>query len=100
MRRERLALWALQALVLGLPLLRGGRVPVALLVAWPIVVTLLALTIRAGRRAPGVGALAAFVALALATTVPLPPFALRLLSPATAHLYAEMLPGWPGSISA
>ena len=45
--------------------------------------------------ATGVGALAAFVALALATTLPLPPLLLGLLSPATAQLYAETLPGWP-----
>jgi hypothetical protein len=95
-RRERIVLWALQALLLGLPLVRGGNAPAAVVLAWPLVTALLALTIRAGGRAPGVGALAAFAGLALATTVPLPPLALRVLSPATARLYAEMLPGWPG----
>src|SRR5262249_11782030 len=46
--------------------------------------------------APGVVALAAFAGLALVTTVPLPPFLLGLLSPATARLYTDALPGWPG----
>src|SRR5947208_885247 len=35
-------------------------------------------------------------ALALATTVPLPPAVLRVLSPALARLTATLLPGWPG----
>jgi hypothetical protein len=98
MTRERVVLWALQGLLVGLPLLRGGRTPVAVVLGCATVVALLVATIRARapRPAPGVGVLAAFVALALATTVPLPPLALRVLSPATARLYAEMLPGWPG----
>src|SRR5207244_4347254 len=33
----------------------------------------------------------------LATTLPLTPAVLRLIAPATARLYAEMLPGWPGN---
>ncbi len=63
---------------------------------------LLAVTVRErGRRedasrAPGVLALAAFVAVALATTVPISPRLIAWLSPAAARLYAQMLPGWPG----
>src|SRR5439155_544806 len=81
--------------------LLGGRPPWTLFFAWPPTFVLLAITLRERRRrgggpAPGIGALAGFVALALGTTVPLPPALLRLLSTATARLYAEMLPGWPG----
>src|SRR5439155_402129 len=60
-------------------------------------------TLRERRRAgaapaaPGVVALAAFGVLALATTVPLPPAVLQLLEPASARLYAGLLPGWPGA---
>jgi len=97
---ERRVLLALGMLVIALPFL-GGRDPWGLALACPAVVVLLAVTARARERsvgclrAPGVGALAAFVALALLTTVPLPPGLLRLLAPHTAQLYREMLPGWP-----
>jgi O-antigen ligase len=92
---------ALQALVLGLPLMLGGRSEWALALACPLVLTLLAVTViarqwRGGPAAPALWALAGFVALALATTVPVPPALLRALAPATARLYADMLPGWPG----
>src|SRR2546425_9265699 len=68
-----------------------------------VVLVLLGLTIRergrrgAGSRVPGARALLTFVALALATTIPLPPFLLRLLASVTARLYTDMLPGWPGA---
>jgi O-antigen ligase/tetratricopeptide (TPR) repeat protein len=93
---------ALQALVLGLPLFLGGRQPAAVAAGAATVLVLLAVTLRERRRrgdaphAPGIAALAAFVALALASTVPLPPALLRVLTPAAADLYARMLPGWPG----
>src|SRR5439155_1157501 len=45
----------------------------------------------------GIAALAGLVALALATTLPLPPAVLRWIAPATTRLYSEMLPGWPGA---
>ena len=95
-------LLALQGLVLGLPLFLGGRQPVAAACASVVVLVLLGITLRERRRvgaapaAPGVAALAVFAVLALATTVPLPPDVLRLLAPASARLYAGMLPGWPG----
>ena len=95
-------LLALQALVLGLPLFLGGRQVAAAGCASVVVLVLLGVTLHERRRmgaapaAPGLTALAAFVVLALATTVPLPPAVLRLLAPASARLYAGMLPGWPG----
>src|SRR5439155_21023404 len=101
-RSARHMLLALQALVLGLPLFLGGRQPAAAACAAVVVLVLLGITLRERRRvsgapaAPGVAALAAFVILAFATTVPLPPAVLRVLAPASAHLYAGMLPGWPG----
>src|SRR5439155_1047190 len=52
--------------------------------------------VGAAPAAPGVAALAVFGVLALATTVPLPPAVLQLLEPASARLYAGLLPGWPG----
>src|SRR5262249_55603387 len=67
----------------------------------PVALLLLVLTLRAERRsggdvhAPGLAALAAFCLLALATTLPLPPWLLGLLTPATERLYGDMLPGWP-----
>src|SRR5207248_7191995 len=100
---DRKVLLALQGLVLGLPLFLGGRQPWALAAAAAVVLVLLAVTIRERRRRgaapypPGIAALVALVGLALATTLPLPPAVLRLIAPATARLYAEMLPGWPGS---
>lgn len=99
---DRRVLLALQAVLVAVPLLLGGRHPWTVTLAGPVVLTLLLLTLRArqlaggGPPVTGVAALAAFVALALVTTVPLPPILLRLLSPATARLYAETLPGWPG----
>lgn len=101
-RRDRRVLIALQALLVAVPLLLGGRHPWTVTLAGPVVLTLLVLTLRArqlangGPPVTGVAALAAFVAIAFATTLPLPPILLRLLSPATARLYAETLPGWPG----
>ena len=100
---DRKVLLALQALVVGLPLCLGGRQPWAVAVASAVVLVLLAVTIRARRRRavaphpPGIVALAGLVALAVATTLSLPPAMLGLVAPATARLYAEMLPGWPGS---
>ena len=98
---DRRAVLALQALVVGLPLLqaRGGAWPHW--VAFAVVVTLLVVTARTrhrrggGPRAPGVPWLVAFVALALATTLPVPPTLLEHLAPATAQLYRQALPGWP-----
>ena len=101
-RSARRMLVALQALVLGLPLFLGGRQPAAAACASVVVLVLLGITLRERRRvgaapaAPGVAALAVFGVLALATTVPLPPAVLQLLEPASARLYAGLLPGWPG----
>jgi len=102
-RLDRRMSLALQALVLGLPLFLGGRHPAGVAAGAATVLVLLGLTLRERRRrgetphAPGVAALAAFVAVALATTVPLPPAVLRVLSPQAVDLYARMLPGWPGA---
>ena len=100
-RQARRVLWALQATVLALPLFLGGRQPVAVVGAWLVVSTLLVITIRARRHAgrpavPGAGVLAAFVGLGLITVLPLPPALLDWLAPATAQLYRDVLPGWPG----
>ena len=98
---DRRLLIALQALVVGLPLFLGGRQSTASFLAAVVVLGLLALTLRERRRrgggphAPGVGALVAFVALALATTLPLPPALIQAVSPSAARLYGDMLPGWP-----
>jgi O-antigen ligase/tetratricopeptide (TPR) repeat protein len=100
-RNDRRVLVALQVLVLGVPLLLGGRHPLTLPLALLAAIGLLVVTLHARREAgggpaaTGVAALAAFVALALATTVPLPPALFGLLSPAAARLTAAMLPGWP-----
>jgi tetratricopeptide (TPR) repeat protein len=102
-RQDRCVLLVLQALVLATPLLLGGVPPLALLVTTPLALTALALTVRARRqrgevpRAPGLGALVAFVALALATTLPLPPAIVEALTPATAATYRAVLPGWPAA---
>ena len=101
-RSARRMLLALQGLVLGLPLFLGGRQAGAAACASVVVLVLLGITLRERRRAdaapaaPGLTALAAFVVLALATTVPLPPDLLARLEPASARLYGGMLPGWPG----
>src|SRR5439155_340856 len=101
-RSARRMLVALQALVLGLPLFLGGRQPAAAACASVVVLVLLGITLRERRRvgaapaAPGVAALAVFGVLALATTVPLPPAVLQLLEPASARLYAGLLPCLPG----
>ncbi len=100
---DRKVLLALQGLVLGLPLFLGGRQPWALAAASAVVLVLLAVTIRERRRRgtapypPGIKTLVLLIGLALATTLPLTPAVLRLIAPATARLYAEMLPGWPGN---
>lgn len=100
---DRRVLRALQALVLGLPLFLGGRHPLGVALGLAAVVALQVVTLHARRsraeapEAVGVAALAAFLALALLTTVPLPPALLGLLSPDTAALYREVLPGWPGA---
>src|SRR5207249_2750989 len=92
-----------RALVLGLPLFLGGRQEWAVTAASAVILLLLGMTLRARRRRgrapypPGIAALAGLVALALATTLPLPPAVLRWIAPATARLYSEMLPGWPGT---
>src|SRR5262245_42447395 len=100
-RESRRVLWVLQATVLALPLFLGGRQPVGLTLAWAAMMTLLVLTLRARQREgrpvpPGAAALAAFAALGLLTSVPLPPAWIERLVPATAGLYRDMLPGWPG----
>lgn len=100
-RRSQRVLWALQATVVGLPLFLGGRQPLGLAAAWLVVIVLLACTLRERRRAvrplpPGAWALAAFVAFGLATALPLPPEWVERLAPATAQLYRDVLPGWPG----
>lgn len=100
MSRERMVLHGVQALILGLPLLLGGRPPWTLAVAMPLVLALLVITVRERRRcgagpAPGVWALTAFLALGIATTVRIPPWLLETIAPATARLYADVLPGWP-----
>jgi O-antigen ligase/tetratricopeptide (TPR) repeat protein len=93
----------LQALVLVVPLLLGGRHPAAVALTAPVVLVTLAVTIRERRRrgertvAPGVAMLATFVGLALATALPLPPLLLDALAPAAARLYRDALPGWPGA---
>src|SRR5579884_2801878 len=100
-RQDRCLLLVLEALVLATPLLLGGEPPFALLVTTPLALIALALTVRARRqrgempRAPGLGALVAFVVLALATTLPLPPALVELCTPATAATYRAVLPGWP-----
>src|SRR5207244_13439771 len=87
----------------GRPPSLGGRRPAPAACASAAVPVLLGITLRERRRAgaapaaPGVAALAAFGVLALATTVPLPPAVLRALEPASARLYAGLLPGWPGA---
>ena len=102
-RRDRRVLGALQALVLGVPLLLGGRADWTLRLGLPLVLVLLVVTLVERRRrgagggVPGLAALAGFVALGLLTTLPLPPDLLGLLAPATADLYAGMLPGWPAA---
>ncbi|MCC6765095.1 MAG: O-antigen ligase family protein [Deltaproteobacteria bacterium] len=98
---DRRVLVALQVLLLAVPLLLGGRHPLATPVSLVAALGLLAVTLHARREAgggpapTGVAALAAFVGLALATTVPLPPVIFALVSPSAARLTAEMLPGWP-----
>ncbi|HEY2389522.1 MAG TPA: O-antigen ligase family protein [Candidatus Binatia bacterium] len=102
-RRDRRVLVTLQALLLTLPLFLGGRHPVAVLAAGIAVTVLLAVTAQARRDtpdapyAPGVAALAAFVLVALATTLPLPPRLLAILDPSLARLTATLLPGWPAA---
>ena len=90
-RLDRNVLFTVQGLVLGLPLFLGGRQVIAVFVSTLVVLALLALTLRERSRRSasartGLGALIAFVGLALLTTLPLPPVLLRLLSPATAEL--------------
>jgi O-antigen ligase len=100
-RQAQGVLWTLQATVLALPLFLGGRQPVGLVTAWLVISVLLVITIRARRHAgrpavPGTAVLAAFVGLGLITALPLPPTLLDWLAPATAQLYRDVLPGWPG----
>ena len=100
-RRAHRVLWALQATVVVLPLFLGGRQAVGLVAAWLVVTSLLALALLERRRAghpatPGAGALAAFLALGLATALPFPPGLIERLAPVTAQLYRDVLPGWPG----
>jgi O-antigen ligase len=98
---DRRVLLALQVLVLAVPLLLGGRHPLTMPLALLGSLGLLAATLQARRHAgggpaaTGVAALAAFVALALATTIPLPPALFAWLSPTAAQLTAATLPGWP-----
>lgn len=100
-RASRHVLWALQVTVFVLPLFLGGRQPLGLTAAWIVVMMLLARTLRERRRAghplpPGAGILATFLALGLATSLPIPPPWIERLAPATFALYREVLPGWPG----
>ena len=100
-RQSRGVLWTLQATILGMPLFLGGRQTLGLVAAWLAIAVLLVITLQARRRAghptaPGAGVLAAFVALGLLTALPLPPAVLERLAPATAELYRDVLPGWPG----
>lgn len=98
---DRRVLVALQVLVILMPLLLGGRHPLAMPVSLAAALGLLLTTLWARREAgggpaaTGVAALAAFVGLALVTTIPLPPALFALLSPSAARLTSEMLPGWP-----
>src|SRR5262249_20239943 len=97
---DRAVLLALQALVLGLPCMLGGRAAWTVGMAAPLVLGLLAVTVyerwrREGPAVPGPHALVGFVALVLLTTLPIPPSLLRWLAPGTTHLYQDMLPGWP-----
>src|SRR2546429_7147388 len=100
---DRRVLYPLRGLVLGLPLFLGGRQERAVTAASVVILLLPAVTLRERRRRgrapspPGIAALAGLVALALATTLPLPPAVLRWIAPATARLYSAMLPGWPGA---
>lgn len=99
-RRARLVLLGLQGVVLGLPLFLGGRQPAALTVAWTVVMALLLVTLHERRHAgrptpPGAWWLVAFMALGLFTAMPLPPWLIERLAPATAALYRDVLPGWP-----
>src|SRR5262245_49845421 len=100
-RRADRVLWTLQATILLLPLFLGGRQAVGLGAAWMVVATLLAVTLVERRRVgrpttPGAWALATFLALGLFTALPLPPTLIERLAPATAQLYRDVLPGWPG----
>lgn len=101
-RLDDLILLGLGALILGVPLLLGGMLDATVTLAVPVVLVLLALTVWQRARldvrtaVPGVTALIAFVVLALASTLPLPPAVLGLLAPSTTELYRSMLPGWPG----
>ncbi len=101
-RQARGVLWTLQATIVALPLFLGGRQALGLVTAWLAIAVLLVLTLWARRQAgrpaaPGAAVLAAFVALGLLTALPLPPELLERLAPATAQLYRDVLPGWPGS---
>lgn len=99
-RGDRVILRTLQALLLMLPLARGGNHPWTVPLLAPVVAAMLLRTLylrrtRAAAPAPGVAALAAFVALALCTTMPLPPSVLAWLDPAGAAQLPALLPGWP-----
>src|SRR5262249_56554349 len=77
-RRAHRVLCALQGTLLGLPPFLGGRQALGLVAGGLVVMTLLALTLLERRRSghplpPGAGALAGFLALGLATALPLPP---------------------------
>src|SRR5262249_30176850 len=98
--RARGVLWTLQVTIVVLPLFLGGRQPLGLLAAWMAMAVLLGLTLHARRSAshpvvPGSSLLVAFVALGLFTALPLPPWLIERLAPATAQLYRDVLPGWP-----
>jgi O-antigen ligase len=100
-RRADRVLWVLQATILLLPLFLGGRQPAVLGAAWIVMAALIAVTLVERRRAgrpttPGAWALATFLALGLFTALPLPPAIIERLAPATAQLYRDVLPGWPG----
>ncbi len=102
-RLDRGVLLALQVLILSLPLFLGGRQWIGVMIGTLVVLVLGAITLRtrgrrdAGASVPGASALAFFAVLALLSCVPLPPGVLEAVSPATAKLYRDVLPGWPGA---
>jgi O-antigen ligase/tetratricopeptide (TPR) repeat protein len=99
-------LWALAALMVLAPLPEGGAWPWALTLIESVSFALLGLwLLRVARGAAVVGArtlllsllmpATLFAVLAMAQIAPLPPAALKTISPATYSLYTVSLPGWP-----
>lgn len=97
-RRDRFVGAALPALLLVLPLAHGGNHPWTVFLAAPVVSALLVLTLQARRHrggppTPGLSWLAAFAALALFTTLPVPPWLGALLSPTATSWNERVLLG-------